>query len=308
MLDLTVSIVNHKNKALLKALLESIANHTEDIAFQVYVVDNASGDGSVEMVRQAFPWVNLICNERPEGFASNHNKVLGQTQSRYAVLLNDDMLLLNNALGHMIAFLDDHPQAGAAGCMLLNPDHTVQRSCWVGFPSAQALLIDLLYLSQLLPQCAWVREREPTLTGATQPIQVDHLLGACITMRRETVDRVGMLDESYVMFLEETDWCYRIKEDRWQIYWVPQGRIMHYGQQSIRGDPERFLPMLYRNYVRFGRQHGATIHHLLATKAIIMFGALLRSGLWAFRSLRKHPDARAMLAGYLGTLRRARSF
>ena len=302
MFDLTISIVNHKHCDLLEPLLDSIRALTRRISYDVFVVDNASGDGSVEMVRSRFPWVHLLCNDQPLGFATNNNQVLRLGQGRYLILLNDDMLLQNDALDRMVAFMDANPGVGAAGCKLLNKDGTRQRSCWRGFPSPRTLLIDLFYLSKWLPQLAWVRKFEATLQDTSEPTEVDHLLGACIMVGREVLDQVGLLDESFFMFLEETDWCYRIKKQGWHIVWAPEGEIIHYGQQSVSSDPVRFVPLLYRNYCRFCRKHGSRHIEMVLLKGVIALGMVLRAVLWAHRSIKGIPSSRMILRGYLTAL------
>jgi len=299
LLDLTISIVNHRHRNLLEALLESIFRQTQQITYEVFVVDNASNDGSAEMVRSSFPWVRLLCNDHPQGFAANNNQVLRQGNGRYCILLNDDMLLLNNALGLMVQFMDDNRSVGAVGCKLLNRDGTLQRSCWRGFPSPKTLLIDLFYLSKWLPQFSWVHNFEATLQDTDEPILVDSLLGACLLVRREVVAQIGLLDEDFFMFLEETDWCYRIKEQGWHICWMPDGQIVHFGQQSVNTDPVRFIPMLYRNYCRFSRKHGGKRVELAALKGIIALGVLFRATLWAYRGLMGVSNSRRMVRGYV---------
>lgn len=302
MVDLTISIVNHKHRDLLSPLLDSIQALTQRVSYETYVVDNAPGDGSAEMIRIQYPWAHLICNEQPQGFAANNNQVLRQGQGRYVVLLNDDMLLENDALDRLVAFMDATPQAGAVGCKLLNRDGSLQRSCWRGFPSSETLMIDLFYLSKWLSRLSWVRQFEATLQTANEPTEVDHLLGACLMVRREIVDQIGLLDENFFMFLEETDWCYRIKKKGWCIFWVPDGRITHYGQQSVSGDPVRFVPMLYRNYCRFIEKHGGRRREMLTTKGIIVLGACFRAAVWAYRYVSGVSNSRAMLQGYLAAL------
>lgn len=299
MLDLTVSIVNHKHRDLLGPLLDSICALTQRASYETYVVDNAPGDGSAEMVRACFPWVHLICNEQPQGFAANNNQVLRRGEGRYLILLNDDMLLINNALDRMVQFMDDHRWVGAVGCKLLNRDGTLQRSCWRGFPSPKTLLVDLFYLSKWLPRQSWVRDFEATLQDSVGSVDVDYLLGACLMVRREAIDQVGLLDEGFFMFLEETDWCYRIKKNGWRICWMPDGEIIHFGQQSVAGDPAQFVPMLYQNFCRFCRKHGSQRREIVAIKNVIAVGTLLRAALWAYRSLMGVPNSRAMLRGYL---------
>jgi GT2 family glycosyltransferase len=218
------------------------------------------------------------------------------------------MLLCNDALDRMVTFMDANPDVGAAGCKLLNKDGALQRSCWRGFPSPRTLLIDLFYLSKWLPRLSWVRDFEAALQNAGEPTEVDYLLGACLMVRREVLDRVGLLDESFFMFLEETDWCYRIKKNGWRIFWTPDGEIIHYGQQSVARDPGRFIPMLYRNYCRFSRKRGSRRREMVALKSIIMLGTLFRSALWACRSLAGVPNSRVMLRGYLAAFSAAPSY
>lgn len=302
MVDLTISIVNHRHSDLLEPLLKSIRKHTRSVTYETYVVDNVPGDGSATLIMASLPWVKWICNDRPLGFAANHNQVMRQGKGRYVILLNDDMLLQNDALDRLVAFMDAHPQVGAAGCKLLNRDGTLQRSCWRGYPSARTLLIDLFYLSSWLPNLSAVRGFEATVQGSVRPVEVDYLLGACIIVRHEVVSEVGLLDESFFMFLEETDWCYRIRQRGWQIYWTPDGEIIHYGQQSVSRDPVRFVPMLYRNYCRFCRKHRAGGRDLVVIKAVIGLGMTPRIVLWAYRWLRGRPNSKQMLRGYLTAL------
>lgn len=299
MLDLVVSIVNHNNRDLVGPLLDSIIDATRCVGYEIWVVDNASKDGSADMIRERYPEVRLIRNEGPLGYAANHNQVLCRAKGRYFALLNDDMLIRAGALDELVAFMDQTCDAGLVGCKLLNGDGSIQRSCWIGFPSAKALFRDLFYLAKIWPHARWVRKHEPILWGSDSAIEVDSLLGACMLVRNETLQHVGMLDESYHMFLEETDWCYRIKEAGWRIYWYPRAQMVHYGQRSVMREPSTTIPMLYGNYCRFARSHGASAQRMFAIKAIIVLGVLFRALLWSFRALLGKDMAVQVLAGYL---------
>jgi len=298
MLDLTISIVNHGHRELVDALLASILAHTHTISYEVFVVNNLVGDGSADMLASRFPWVKVLNNPQPLGFAANNNQVLRLGGGRYTVLLNDDMVLVNDALNHMVAFMDANASAGAVGCKLLNPDGTLQRSCWRGFPSAKTLSVDLFYLSKWLPWLSLVQDFEATFQS-TEPVDVDYVLGACLLVRREVILQVGMLDESFGMFLEETDWCYRIRGTGWRICWTPDGEIIHYGQQSVSRDPVRYMPMLYQNYCKFGRKHGRHRLSIISLKVTIALGALFRALVWSRRLVAGIPDSRAMVRGYI---------
>ena len=310
MIDLTVSIVNTNNRSLLEPCLESILAHTQGISYEIYVVDNASTDGSAEMVRAKFPQAHLIQNDTRLGFTTNHNMVLRRSRGRYVLIFNEDTVVLPGALEHMVAFLDDHPEAGALGCKLLNPDGTVQRSCWRGFPSLLDALVEALYLWRLVPNARLVRMVEIPVSEMDQVLEVDHVLGACMMVRSETVEQVGLLDESFFLFLEETDWCYRMKQEGWKIYYTPDAQIIHYGQQSVSRDPLHCLPMINQSYCRYYRKHYGESAKVLLLKAILGVGAALRIGLWTERVLigRRGDQGKAMIRGYWQVLRQLPGF
>jgi hypothetical protein len=160
----------------------------------------------------------------------------------------------------------------------------------------------------LLPGLEWVKQSEAVLHDSGRYLEVDHILGACLLTRREIIEQVGLLDESFFLFLEETDWCYRIKQQGWKVYWIPEGEIIHYGQQSISGNAQRFVPMRYRNYCRFCRKHGSSVSEILAMKVIIALGSCLRAGVWGYRGLTGQPSGYAMMKGYLHSLYEVWSF
>ena len=297
-MDLTISIINHNHCDMVVPLLDSIIVHTHSISYEVFVINNVPDDGCSNKLASRFPQINMLDNDQPLGFAANNNQVLRLARGRYTILLNDDMLLINDALDRMVAYMDGNVSVGAIGCQLLNRDGTLQRSSWRGFPSFRTLFVDLFYLSKWFPRLSLVRRFEATFQSSN-PVDVDYLLGACIMVRSKVIEQVGLLDERFFMFLEETDWCFRIKQHGWQIFWVPDAKIVHYGQQSVSRDPERFVPMLYGNYCRFGRKHGYGRWEILALKTTLFLGLLFRSGLWAIRQLKHVPNSSAMMWGYL---------
>lgn len=296
--DLTISVVNHNHWDLVAALLDSIQAYTHKVSYEVFVVNNVVDYDNAEALATRFPGVIVLNNPQPLGFAANNNQVLLRGRGRYTILLNDDMLLRNDALDRMFVFMENNRSVGAVGCKLLNQDGTVQRSCWRGFPSAKTLLVDLFYLSRWLPHLSFVKDFEVTFQ-ATEAAEVDYVLGACLLVRREVIEQVGMLDESFGMFLEETDWCFRIRAATWRICWVPDGEILHYGQQSVSRDPSRYVPMLYQNYCTFGRKHGYHWRTIVLLKVIIALGMLFRALVWSFRVVTGAPNSRAMVRGYL---------
>jgi len=302
--DLSVIVVNWNTCNMLRACLSSLLSSNDGTLAELWVVDNASSDGSVDMVRRDFPTVRLIANQTNVGFAAANNQALKKVSGDYILLLNSDTVAIGDALKQMVNYLHEHPFVGAVGCKLLNADGSVQRSCWRGFPGLEFALVDALYLWKLAACWKWLQFFEIPVADLREPMEVDHLLGACIMVRRTVVDLVGGLDQGYFLFLEETDWCYRIKKAGYQIHYLPTAQIIHHGEQSIRKKPERFVPELYRSYCHFCRkQHRFGLGRMAALKLIIAMAAIIRIGLWGVRfCLGRRRLASRMLAGYLRVL------
>jgi len=309
--DLSICIVNWNTVGLLTDCLRSIWEREQEVTFEVIVVDNASRDGSADALREAFPQVCLIANEENVGFARANNQAMEVAEGRYVLLLNSDTRVLPGALAGMVRYADAHPQVGIVGPRLLNPDGTFQRSCWRGFPSVGSALVDAFYLWRLAPRSRLVRSSELLDVSGDGPVRVDHVLGACMLVRAEAIREVGGMDGSFFLFLEETDWCYRIARAGWGVHFLPEAQIVHYGQQSVHKDPERTLPEKYRNYARFCRKHyGLTGTRKVALKGIIVAAGLVRIGLWTWRarSAEGRDHARRMRRGYWQVVRQAASF
>lgn len=311
MLDVSICVVNWNTRALLADCLRSILADGQEVTFEVIVVDNASHDDSADMVREKFPQVRLITNDRNEGFARANNQAFQLARGRHVLLLNSDTVVLPGALTKLVKYLDEHPQVGVVGPELLNPDGTIQRSCWRGFPSLRAAFVDAFYLWRLVPHSRLVRLSELLDSPDDEPIEVDHVLGACMAVRREVINQVGGMDEDFFLFLEETEWCYRIKKAGWKICFLPAAKIIHIGQQSVHQDPQRTLPEKYRNYVRFYRkQENSSRLQEAILKGIIAVAGLLRVGLWTWRSQAagQRDQARRMRYGYWEVTKQSPSF
>lgn len=247
MVDLTVSIVSADNRDQLLPCLQSVLDATHHITLEVWVVDNASTDGTAEAAAEAFPEVCLIRNEQRLGFSTNNNAVLAQSQGRYAMLLNDDTVVLDGALDTLVAFGDAHSSVGIVGSFLLNPDHTFQPS-FSRFPNPW--IEGIWSTAALLPR---FRAR------AVEPFEVDTVCGAALMARRDAFEQVGLLDTQYdPLYAEETDWCFRFKEAGWQVYTHPGARIIHYGGQTMNRLPTLKIELLQRHKTQFFRKHFGT--------------------------------------------------
>lgn len=242
---LSFIIVNWNTRELLLSCLGSIYETVKGIPFETFVVDNGSLDGSSEAVRAGFPRVKLIENDRNVGFARGANQALGKMRGRYAVLLNTDCILQERAIEELISFMDRTREAGIAGGRLLHKDGTRQNSV-DNFPSIATILVNKSLLSLLFPGIFPSKRRKDR-----EPLEVDSVLGACMMVRKEAIDEVGLLDEGYFFFLEETDWCYRMREKGWKTFHVPTAEIIHLQGRTANKFPSLSRIEYYRSRYRF---------------------------------------------------------
>jgi GT2 family glycosyltransferase len=308
--DISVCFVNLNTKDLLRDCLKSIFEQKWQVSLEVIVVDNASTDGSVAMLRREFPQVKVIANPEYRGFAGGNNQAFAAAKGRYLLMLNTDTIVLPGAFEAMVEFMDHHPEAGALGCKVLNRDGTLQRSCWRGYPSLKHATVEALYLWRLMPGFSWVRASEIKKEELEDTLEVDHLLGACLLIRREVIEQLGGLKEEYIIYLEDTDLCYRMKKANWRVYYDPKGQIIHYGQQTGHVRSTWSLFQGYRNYCRFCRDNNlCSARQIIVLKGVIMLASMVRMGLWLFRMLKEDRAlSLGMVKGYWSLFRNAPTF
>jgi GT2 family glycosyltransferase len=248
MMDVSIIIVSWNTRDYLLNCIRSLMR-TEASSCEVWVVDNGSKDGSASEVKQSFPRVRLIENDSNLGFAKAVNQGLQVFSGRYALLLNPDTEVKEGAIEKLLGFMEDHPEAGVAGVQLLNSDGTKQNSI-ANFPSLTTELFNKRTLRWLFPERFPGKER--SYAGA---IEVDSVIGACMMVRRKAADDVGFLDEAYFLFLEETDWCFRMKKAGWKVYHVPQAEIIHFQGRSVAQDKRRSKVEYDRSRYRFFKKN-----------------------------------------------------
>ena len=269
-MDLSISIVNYDGKDYLKECLDSIYSSNSRIDFEIIVVDNGSSDGSVEMVKEKFPSVILIENSKNEGFVKANNKGIQASRGRYVLSLNNDTVILGNALDTLVKFMDNHPDVGACGPKVLNSDGTIQHQCKRGFPTISSTLSYFFGLHKIFPKSKVFGHYLMTYLNPDEVNEVDALSGACLMVRREVIERVGLLDEDYVMYGDDLDWCYRIKKAGWKIYYVPQAKIIHYGGRSSRKSPYKSIKWFYRAAAIFYKKHYAPNNNFIVNYIIYL--------------------------------------
>ncbi|MBY0358819.1 MAG: glycosyltransferase [Candidatus Obscuribacterales bacterium] len=251
---LSVIIVSWNVAGLLRRCLETLKEDLRGIDAEVFVVDNDSADQSVAMVSSEHPWVRLIANDSNRGFAAANNQALAQSSGEFVLLLNPDTEVRPGAIPTLLHFLEEHERAAVVAPQLINTDGSVQRSCRA-FPTFAGMLFELLGLSKLFPNNEKFGHYKMLDFDHLHEREVDQPEGACLMMRRSVIDQVGTLDEGFFMLFEEVDWCYRIKEAGWQIWFAPQAQVVHHYGQSIKQVKAKMILSSHRGLYRFWSKH-----------------------------------------------------
>lgn len=249
-MDLSIIIVSWNTHDLLAQCIESIYAYPPDCEFEVWVVDNASTDGSATMVRERFPQVRLIENRENVGFARANNQAIRESAGKYILLLNSDTIVQLGALQNMVAFMEGHSEAGIVGAYLLNLDGTPQ-PCFGNFPTILSETVFAWGLDSRLPFSLWSRSWSPF----EKYRETDWVQGAALMIRRDVVSQAGGMDESYFMYSEEIDLAYRAKQTGWRIYVLRTAPVIHLGQQSTAQIPVRMKVELFRSKGRYFKKH-----------------------------------------------------
>jgi N-acetylglucosaminyl-diphospho-decaprenol L-rhamnosyltransferase len=247
---LSIIIVNWNTGALLGRCLEAVCATLPTKQAELIVVDNASSDGSLMGFEQRFPHLRLMSNQRNLGFSRANNQGIRQSTGAHVLLLNPDTQVLPGALAQMMDALERDPQVGAVGPRLLNRDGSLQPSCFPA-PTLARELWRLFHLDAIWPRATYPMQGwDPTVSR-----DVDVIQGACVLVRREALDQVGLLDEEYFIYSEDYTLCQRLRDAGWRLQWVPRAGVIHVGGQSTQLAPTEMFLNLYRAKVLYFRKH-----------------------------------------------------
>ena len=285
MVDLTVSLVSNDNRELVLACIDSVYGTAGGLAVEVIVVENASRDGSLEAIRARFPQVVLIENALKEGFSANHNKAIRRASGEFIFILNDDTVVHEGALGKMVGFLREHPEAGAVGGTLMYPDGTLQYT-GKARPTLLAAAMVSLGLHRLFPGnpvTARYYNRKESHSGVEE---VESINGAALMVRRSMLDKVGPLDEGFFLYCEDVDWCIRMREAGWRLYYLPDALITHYRGASTKG--RRMVGIYHRSLLRFYKKHYAPRHGAVVNAAAYAAIGIRFAVFWLLGGVRKN--------------------
>lgn len=249
--DLSVIIVNHNTVEDLRQCLRSIYSAEHDCHYRVWVVDNASTDGSAEMVRREFSQARLLVNESNEGFARANNRAIDMSEGEFVLLLNPDTIVPDRAFDRILDFLLRTPDAGMATAKLVKEDGTLDLACRRSFPTPFDGLCRSLGLSDLFPDSRIFARYNLRYLDEDEIAEVDAINGAFMMVRREAIDEVGLLDEGYFMYMEDLDWCYRFGEAGWAIHYVPEATVVHLKGRSSRKKATEMIHAFFTSMEQF---------------------------------------------------------
>jgi GT2 family glycosyltransferase/lipopolysaccharide/colanic/teichoic acid biosynthesis glycosyltransferase len=252
---LSIIIVNYNVREFLHHALVSLQKAMKGIRGEIIVVDNASDDGSIEMVRRRFPKVHLIVSETNLGFAKANNVGLKQARGKYILLINPDTLVQEDTLQVMIRFFEENRDVGLAGCKVMNPDGTFQLACRRSFPAPWAAFTKMTGLSALFPGSRLFGRYNLTYLSPDETYEIDALSGSFMMVRREAYEQVGGLDEDFFMYGEDLDWCYRIQRAGWRNYYVHSTQIIHYKGESTKRSSLNEIRTFYQAMHLFVQKH-----------------------------------------------------
>ena len=258
--DLVIVIVNWNVKQLLANCLESTLPALEGLSAKVVVVDNASSDDSVGLVRERFPEVILIANRDNVGFSRANNQALNEFagSARHYLLLNPDTVVPPDAFKAMIAFMGSHPDAGIVGCKIVKPDGTLDWPCKRSYIYPSVLFYKALGLDRRFPKSERFGRYQLTYLDPDEIHEVDSVVGAFLMIRAECLQQIGTLDESFFMYGEDCEWCYRAKAAGWKVYYVPASTIVHHKGQSTSQASSRMIYHWYSATWRLYKKHLAS--------------------------------------------------
>lgn len=254
--DLSICTVSWNTRRDLERALESVVNSDAGVEVEVVVLDNGSGDGSGEMVRERFPGVKLVESEENTGYARGYNRAAREARGRHLLMLNPDTVVRPGALKRMVEFLDSEAKAGAAGPRLLNSDGSLQFSCR-RFPRPLAAMFRNTPLGRMAPGNRFTREYLMGEWEHERVREVDWISGAAMCIRREAWEEVGGFDEGYFMYAEDVDWCLRARAAGWGVYYVPEAVIVHRIGASSDQRPVAMVVEFHRSMARFYGKHYA---------------------------------------------------
>lgn len=277
-MKLSVVVVNYNVQNFLKLCLDSVRKASKDLAIEVFVVDNNSVDGSVAMVRQEFPEVKLIENKQNRGFSYANNQAIRESTAEYVLLLNPDTVVEEDTFEKVLQFMDQHPEAGGLGVMMLDGKGNFLPESKRGLPTPAVAFYKIFGLARIFPKSKLFGRYHLGFLDKNHTHEVEILSGAFMLMRKSVLDKVGLLDETFFMYGEDIDLSYRILLGGYKNYYFPETRIIHYKGESTKKSSVNYVFVFYRAMVIFAKKHFSQKYAQLFS-LLINFAIYLRAGM-----------------------------
>jgi GT2 family glycosyltransferase len=302
--DVTVVIVSYNVAELACEAVASVKQQTS-CRFEIIVVDNGSVDNSVARIKSEHPDVIIIENGRNAGFAVANNQAFRIAAGRFLFMLNPDTVVLEGAIDRLVSFMEGHPKIGACGPKVLNPDLSLQYNCH-HFPSLTLRVVEYLQLKRFFPRNRFFGREHMTYWDYNEENEVDWMTGCALLIRREALEQVGLLDENYFMYAEESDLCFRLKKTGWRVVFHPEASIIHHGGQSVLNQSEfkaldRTITsyLFSTRYYFFRKNYGYGNCLMLKTLDFLYYGAIYAKNLFRRNGLARQArmqESRAVLS------------
>jgi len=286
-LDVSIIIVNWNTLALLRDCLNSIYEQVGDVSYEIVVVDNASSDGSPEMVSSDFPSVLLVVEDANRGYAAAINSGIRRAKGRYALILNSDILICDLAIEKTVKYADRHPEAAVIGCQVMKSRDEMQTTCF-RFPSLLNLSLRVSGLARVFKYNRFFGRENMLWWQRSSEREVDVVSGMFMLVRYEAIEKVGMMDESYFLFYEDTDWCYRFAQAGWKMLFWPGAKIIHIdgGNKSTDQDDLRMFVQYRKSLLTFFKKNYGLVSYLTA-RLLLTLSLGLRCCFWTFVAVLK---------------------
>jgi GT2 family glycosyltransferase len=293
--DLTITIVNTNNRVLLGRCLDTIATSVGALSHEVIVVDNASTDGSADLLHSRYPHVKVIRNPARDGYGRSHNRAIAASTGTHVLILNEDMEMLGDAVEMMVRKACTVNDLGVLGCRILNPDKSLQHSCFRA-PRLLGELFEAIFPYTVAFTHSPLRSKMYEWRHDTER-EVDIVLGCCMLLPRRTLETVGAFDPEFYIYSEEHDLCKRARDRGFKVLFTPDAEMIHFGGQTTKHMSLRMALIQLDSRIRYFRKHHGRLHALLL-RAILVLAAALRLAGWSMLYLlRRGP--RALVAGKL---------
>jgi len=280
--ELTIILVSFNVKDLLSRCINSIVENNIK-STEIIVVENNSSDNTISMIKNRFPDVTLIKNSENRGFAAACNQGIQISKGKYVLLLNPDTVIRSNTLKKCYEYMENNPDAGILGCKILNPDSTIAHSIR-DFPNFLNVLFESLFLTKLFKKSRIFGKYHGTCYDYSEIREVNVLLGAFLFIRRKLIEEIGLLDERFFIYSEETDFCLRAKKNGWKNIFYPYAEIEHIHGGSTQKVRVKSFMYLHSSLNKFFRKHYSYSYALLC-RLILFTGVCLRMVFWLIVSL-----------------------